>query len=184
LAEAVVKGLLAFSRGVDRLNGWFGVIAYWLVLLSVLVSAGNAAARKLFSLSSNGLLEVQWYMFAAVVFLGAGYTLLRNEHVRVDVVYGQLPRRARLAVDIFGIVVFLLPAAIFLGWLCWPVFVRAFESGEVSSNYGGLLRWPVLLVLPVGFALLVLQALSELIKRVVALTGRLDLDTSYEKPTQ
>jgi TRAP-type mannitol/chloroaromatic compound transport system permease small subunit len=179
-----VKNLLRLSRAIDALNAGFASLSDWLILISVLISAGNATVRYLFDYSSNGLLEVQWYLFGGAVFLGASYTLKMNEHVRVDVIYSHLSVRARLIVDIFGLVVFLLPAMVFLAWLCWPVFLASFESGEGSSNYGGLIQWPILLALPVGFGLLTLQGLSELIKRIAALHGDAALDTEYVQPLQ
>ncbi len=179
-----MKGLLRLSRAIDALNTGFGSLSDWLILISVLISAGNATVRYLLDYSSNGLLEIQWYLFGGAVFLGASYTLKMNEHVRVDVIYSHLSARGRLIVDIFGLLVFLLPAMVFLAWLCWPVFVAAFRSGEGSSSYGGLVQWPILLVLPVGFGLLTLQGVSELIKRVAALRGDVTLDTEYVQPLQ
>jgi TRAP-type mannitol/chloroaromatic compound transport system permease small subunit len=179
-----LRELLGVSRVIDTVNGWFGNLADWLILISVLISAGNATSRYLFSYSSNGFLEIQWYLFGAAVFLGASYTLKRNEHVRVDVIYALLPERGRIFIDIFGLIVFLLPATVFLGWLSWPVFVRSLESGEMSSNFGGLLQWPILVMFPLGFALLTLQGISELIKRIAALRGEITLDTHYEQPLQ
>lgn len=179
-----MRGLLAFSSAVDALSERIGTVANWLVLAAVLLSAGNAVSRYALSLTSNGLLEAQWYMFGGIVFLGAAHTLRRNEHVRVDVVYSLLPARGRLLIDIFGLILFLLPATIFLGWLCWPVFMRAFRLSEMSSNYGGLLRWPILAVLPFGFALLTLQGVSELIKRVAALAGASETGPHYARPLQ
>lgn len=179
-----MKELLRASRAIDAFNARFGELADWLIFASVLISAGNATVRYLFSYSSNGLLEIQWYLFGAAVFLGASYTLRMNEHVRVDIVYSHLSNRGRLIVDIFGMLVFLLPAMVFLAWLSWPVFLRAFESGEMSSNYGGLPQWPILLMLPLGFALLTLQGFSELTKRIAALRGEVRIDTHYEQPLQ
>ena len=176
--------LLRFSRAVDALNARFGAVADWCVLLAALLSAANAFSRYLFSYSSNGFLEAQWYMFGALVMLGAPYTLKVNEHVRVDVVYSAISPRARLIVDIVGIILFLLPAMIFLAYLTWWQFSVAFEQGERSSQYGGLIRWPVKLVLPVGFALLALQGLSELIKRFAALAGMRVAQPEYERPVQ
>jgi TRAP-type mannitol/chloroaromatic compound transport system permease small subunit len=179
-----VQGLLKLSRAIDALNERIGGLADWLVFLSVLISAGNAAMRYVLDYSTNGLLEIQWYLFGAAVFLGASYTLKLNEHVRVDIVYSHLSERMRLIIDAVGLLVFLIPAMAFFAWLSWPVFVRAFESGEMSSNYGGLPQWPILLVLPLGFALLSLQGLSELIKRLAALRHEAHVDTHYEKPLQ
>jgi len=179
-----VKGLLALSRGIDWLNGKIAVVATWLVLIACLVSAGNAASRYLFSQSSNGWLEVQWYMFAAIVLLGAPYTLRMNEHVRVDVIYSAAPERVRLWIDILGAMFFLFPICAILIYFTWPWFVDAWRINEVSSNAGGLVRWPVKLLLPVGFALMILQGISEIIKRGAALAHRIDADFSYEKPLQ
>ncbi len=166
-----MRPLLAFSRGVDAISAAFGRIADWMVLASCVISAGNAAVRYGFSMSSNGWLEVQWYLFAGVVMLGASYTLERNEHVRVDLVYGSVGPRVRLWIDIFGLVFFLLPAMALLAWMTWPFFWDAWVRGEGSPNAGGLARWPVKLVMPLGFLLVTLQGLSELVKRIAALTG-------------
>jgi len=176
--------LLAFSRLIDTVNQRLGGIADWLVFLSCMVSAGNAFSRYAFSISSNAWLEIQWYMFGALVMLGASYTLKRNEHVRVDIVYSNLPTRLQIAVDIFGAILFLLPATLILAWLSWPVFRNSWDLQEYSSNAGGLLRWPIKIFLPIGFALLSLQGLSELIKRVAMLTGHMKPDLHYERPLQ
>lgn len=182
--EVHVKGLLAFSAVIDRINEFFGRIGEYLVLLCALVSAFNALMRYTFNISSNGWLEIQWYMFAYIVLMGAAYALKHNEHVRVDLIYGAISPRARIFVDIFGIILFLLPFSIYCAWLNWPVFVLSFQQGEVSQNAGGLIRWPVKLVLTAGFAFLALQGVSELIKRFAALRGEYSLDTKYEKPLQ
>jgi len=179
-----VRALLKLSSGIDWLNEQFGVVANWLVLLACLISAGNAASRYLFSESSNGWLEVQWYMFAGMVLLGGPYTLKMNEHVRVDLVYGMVSERTRIWIDIVGGVLFLLPICVILIYFTWPWFVESWRLGEESSNAGGLIRWPVKLVLPVGFALMVLQGISELIKRVAALEHVIEADFKYEKPLQ
>jgi len=160
------------------------VIADALVLLSCLISAGNAFSRYAFSISSNAWLEIQWYMFGALVLLGASYTLKRNEHVRVDIVYSNISTRAQIWIDIVGGILFLLPAALILAYLSWPVFYNSWSIDEVSSNAGGLVRWPIKLFLPVGFALLALQGISELIKRVAMLTGDMQADLHYERPLQ
>jgi TRAP-type mannitol/chloroaromatic compound transport system permease small subunit len=167
-----VKTLLAFSRAVDGLNERVGRAAIWLVLIAVLVSAGNAIMRKAFDMSSNAFLEAQWYMFSAIFLLCAPYTLLHNEHIRIDVVTGRLSHRTQTWIDIFGTVFFLLPMAALIMWLSWPVFMRAWSIGEVSSNAGGLIVWPARLLVPVGFLLLVLQGISQLIKLVAHLRGR------------
>ena len=167
-----MRALLALSRGIDAVNERIGRAVYWLVLVTVLVSAGNAVVRKAFNLSSNAWLEVQWYLFSAVFLLCAAYTLLRNEHVRIDVVAGRLSPRAQAWIDIFGTVFFLLPMAILIAALSWPYFVRGFTQNEISGSAGGLVLWPARLLLPVGFALLALQGLSELVKRIAFLAGR------------
>ena len=176
--------LLAISRAIDKLNEKLAVIADWLVLLSCLISAGNAFSRYAFSISSNAWLEIQWYMFGALVLLGASYTLRRNEHVRVDIIYSNLSTRRQIAIDIFGGILFLLPATIILAYLSWPVFYNSWVQGEISTNAGGLVRWPIKIFLPLGFALLSLQGISELIKRVAMLTGHMQADLHYERPLQ
>ena len=176
--------LLKLSGAIDRLNQKVSVFADWLVLLSCLISAGNAFSRYSFSLSSNAWLEIQWYMFGAMILLGASYTLKKNEHVRVDIVYGHLPTRMQIWIDIIGGVLFLLPATIIIGWLAWPMFHNSFVQNEISSNAGGLLRWPIKIMIPLGFWLLTLQGISEIIKRVAMLTGHLAADVHYERPLQ
>lgn len=166
-----MSALLAFSRAVDAVNGVVGRAAGWLVLVAVLVSAGNATVRYLFDTSSNAWLELQWYLFSAVFLLCAGYTLLRNEHIRIDVVAGRLSRRAQAWVEVFGILFFLLPFVALVGWLSVPFVLESIRIHEVSGNAGGLLRWPVKLLLPLGFLLLGLQGLSELVKRAAFLAG-------------
>ena len=175
---------LALSRGIDALNEKLGVIADWLVLLSCLISAANAFSRYAFSISSNAWLEIQWYMFGTLVLLGASYTLKKNEHVRVDIVYSNISTRRQIWIDIIGGVFFLLPATLILSYLSWPVFYNSFMQGEISSNAGGLLRWPIKIFLPIGFTLLSLQGISELIKRVAMLTGHMQPDLHYERPLQ
>jgi len=166
-----MKPLLALSRLIDTVNRWVGAIIIWFVLAAVLISAGNAVMRKAFNVGSNAYLELQWYLFAAVFLLGAGYTFLRNAHVRIDFVSTRLSPRARNWVDILGIVVFLMPLCLILITLSWPLIVNAWVSGEMSQNAGGLVRWPVYFLLPAGMALLLAQSLSELIKRVAFLRG-------------
>lgn len=166
-----MASLLRLSALIDALNRAVGRATGWLVLVAVLISAGNAVSRKTLNLSSNAMLEIQWYLFAAVFLLCAGYTLLNKEHVRVDLVYARLTRRNQLLVEIFGTLAFLLPMVLLILVLSWPPFVEAWESGEMSSNAGGLIRWPVKLLIPIGFLLLLLQALSELIKDVAELLG-------------
>ncbi|HEY4254199.1 MAG TPA: TRAP transporter small permease subunit [Roseomonas sp.] len=179
---------LAFSRAVDAVNDRFGRVADWMVLAACAVSAGNAFVRYGVSWSSNALLEAQWYLFAGVVMLGASQTLLRNEHVRVDLLYGSVSPRTRLWIDIIGFVVFLLPAMALLAWMTWPFFLDSFQRGETSSDAGGLIRWPVKLMMPLGFLLVLLQGLSELIKRIAVLRGidpgGVQVFTEYTRPEQ
>lgn len=179
-----MKVLLSLSRGIDWLNTQLAVVANWLVLLAAVISAGNAASRYVFSESSNGWLEIQWYMFAGMVLLGGPYTLKMNEHVRVDLVYGMVSERTRIWIDIIGGLLFLLPICVILTYFTWPWFVESWTINEASSNAGGLLRWPVKLLLPVGFFLMALQGISEIIKRVAALEHVIDVDFKYEKPLQ
>ena len=176
--------LLGFSRAIDWINAQFAVIANWLVLLACLISAGNAFSRYLFSMSSNGWLEIQWYMFAGMVLLGAPYTLKMNEHVRVDLLYGMVSARTQIWIDIIGGLLFLLPICIILTYFTWPWFVASWLQHEQSSNAGGLIRWPVKLLMPVGFALMTLQGISEIIKRVAALEHVIEDEFKYEKPLQ
>lgn len=166
-----MKALLALSRAIDTLNERVGHLVYWLVLVAVLISATNAVVRKAFNVSSNAFLELQWYLFSAIFLFCAGYTLLKNQHVRIDVIAGRLSARAQAWIDILGTIFFLFPMAIMIMILSWPVFVIALERGEVSSNAGGLIVWPARLMVPIGFLLLVLQGASELIKRVAFLKG-------------
>ena len=166
-----MKALLAISRAIDALNERIGHVVYWLVLAMVLISAGNATTRYALNMASNAWLELQWYLFSAVFLLCSGYTLLHNEHIRIDVVASNLSRRKQIWIDIFGTVFFLLPMSLYIMWSSWPVFVNAWTSGEVSGSAGGLTRWPARLLVPVGFFLLSLQGLSELIKRIAYLRG-------------
>ncbi len=182
--EVDLQALLALSGAIDRLNRYVASVAAALVLISCLISAGNAAMRYLFSMSSNAWLEIQWQMFAGIFLLGAPFVLQKNEHVRVDLLYATYSDRGRLWLDILGILFFLFPATILIAWMGFGFFWTAFESGERSSNAGGLILWPVKLLMPAGFTLLALQGLSELIKRIAALRGLRTLDLSYEKPLQ
>lgn len=169
-----MSALLQLSRFIDRLSEWIGRSVAWLVLLAVLISTGNATYRKAFSNSSNSLLEIQWYLFSAVFLLAAGYTLMRQEHVRIDVVLGRFARRTQVKVEIFGIVAFLMPYVFAVVKEVIPLVLRAYHSGEMSENAGGLVRWPVYALVPVGYSLLGLQGVSELIKRVAFLMGVAD----------
>ena len=177
--------LLHISRWIDIVGERFGRLANLMILLSCIVSASNAMMRYGFDLSNNWPLELQWYLFGAAVMLGASYTLQKNEHVRVDLIYGHVSERARIWIDIFGITLFLLPACLLFAWLSWKsLFLPSWAVLEQSNNAGGLPRYPIKLVVPLGFALLSLQGLSELIKRFAALTGKLQLDSKYERPVQ
>ena len=178
--------LLSFSAAIDTINEKIGVVCNWLVLLACLVSGGNAMVRYAYDQSSNAWLEVQWYMFAVIVMFGAAYTLKRNEHVRVDLFYMTLSRRGQLWVDILGTIFFLLPTCAILAWLSWPFFEQAYAVNEHSSNAGGLLRWPIKLVLPLGFCLVALQGVSETIKRIAFLNDYPveSLEAHYERPQQ
>lgn len=169
--QPLLQPLLALSRAIDALSERVGQTVYWLVLVTVVISAGNATVRKLFNYSSNSLLEIQWYLFSAIFLFCAGYTLKHNEHVRIDIITSRFSARVRACIDIFGTLVFLLPMAGLIMWLSWPVFVEAYTRQEVSTNAGGLIIWPARLLVPIGFALLIAQALSELIKRVAFLQG-------------
>jgi TRAP-type mannitol/chloroaromatic compound transport system permease small subunit len=166
-----LNALLGFSRAVDRLNAAVGKATIWLVLIVVVISAGNAVVRYGFDWSSNALLEIQWYLFSAIFLLCAGYVLEKNEHIRIDVIFGRFSPRTQNWIDVFGFLAFFLPMVALTLWLSWPVFMNAWTSGEMSANPGGLVRWPVRLLLPVGFLLLLLQGLSELVKRVAFLSG-------------
>ena len=181
-----LKILLAVSRAIDWLNTQFAFVANWMVMLACLISAGNAGSRYLFSESNNAWLEIQWYMFAAMVLLGAPYTLKMNEHVRVDLFYSMVSERTRIWIDIICGFLFLLPICVILVYFTWPWFVDSWRIGETSSNAGGLIRWPVKLMLPVGFALMALQGVSEIIKRIAALehVPVADVHLTYEKPLQ
>ena len=176
--------LLRFSQFVDYCNERFGYIANWMIVLSCLISSGNAMVRYAFDMSSNGWLEIQWYMFAVAVMFGASYTLKRNEHVRVDLLYMLMSDRGKLWLDFWGGIVFLLPMCVLLGWLSWPFFMQSYVVNEYSGNAGGLIRWPIKLVLPIGFLLLAIQGISEIIKRFGALKGYVEVDAKYERPLQ
>lgn len=175
-----MNALLPLSGLIDRFSNGIGHLVRWLVLAAVLISAINAIVRKAFNLSSNAFLEVQWYLFAAVFMLGAGYAFLRNVHVRIDFIANRLSRRTNAVIDALGIVIFLIPLCLIMIALSWPLFVTAWETGEMSQNAGGLIRWPVYLLIPVGFTVLLLQGLSELIKRLAFLQGAIPEPFSAE----
>lgn len=179
-----MKSLLGIAHAIDAVNARLARIAVWAVLVSCLVSAVNAGVRYLANASSNAWLELQWYLFAVIVMLGAPLVMKVNEHVRVDVLYGRLAPRTRASIDLFGFVVFLMPAVCLLGWLSWPYVVESYVSGEVSSNAGGLVRWPFKVLLPIGCVMMAFQGISEIVKRVAFLRGRYAMDTQYERPLQ
>ncbi len=170
-AGGVLRFLLGVSRFIDLVNDRVGRAVYWLVLASVVVSSGNAMVRYLFDYSSNGWLELQWYLYSGFFLVGAGYTLLRNEHVRIDIISSRFSPRTRAGIDIAGGILFLLPMAIIIMVLSWPVFTDSYAITEYSPNAGGLLRWPVKLMIPAGFFLLAIQGISEIIKRIAFLAG-------------
>jgi TRAP-type mannitol/chloroaromatic compound transport system permease small subunit len=179
-----MKALLAFAKWVDAINERFGKAAGYAVLLACLISAGNAIIRYTFDKSSNGWLEIQWYLFTFCVMFGTAEVLKLNEHVRVDIIYGNLSARRKVYVDLFGLIFFLMPVVIVMIMYSWPHFLKAFHSNEMSSNAGGLIRWPFLFCLPAGFAMLFLQGLAEIIKRVGWLRGQHEMTAQYERPLQ
>jgi len=176
--------LLKVSKAIDWLNDKLGWIANWLVLAACLISAGNAMSRYAFDLSSNAWLEIQWYLFAAIVMLGASYTLRMNEHVRVDILYTHLSERGKEWLDLIGTAVFLVPSMLVISWYSIPFFMQSWNVQEISGNAGGLIRWPVKILVPLGFALVALQGVSEIIKRAAALRGYVRFETHYERPVQ
>ncbi|WP_028103082.1 TRAP transporter small permease subunit [Pseudoduganella violaceinigra] len=180
-----MQGFLRLSHWLDRLGYRCGQVANVMILVSCFVSASNAMVRYGFNWSSNAFLEMQWQLFAAAVMLGASYTFQRNEHVRVDLIYGHVSERKQMMIDIFGIIFFLFPACILFTWLSWEaLFLPSLARWEGSGNSGGLPLWPIKIIVPVGFALLTLQGVSELIKRIAHLFGKAELDSRYERPVQ
>ena len=176
--------LLQISRLIDAISELIGKLAMWLILAATLISTGNALIRKIFGTSSNAWLEIQWYLFAAVFMLGGGYAFLRNAHVRIDFISSKFTDRTRNWIDIGGILVFLFPLCYMMVTLGWPLFINALESGEMSSNSGGLIRWPVYALIPLGFALLFVQGISELIKRFAFLNGQGPDVLSHSGPSE
>jgi TRAP-type mannitol/chloroaromatic compound transport system permease small subunit len=176
-----VTPLLKLSGLIDALNAAVSKAAFWLVLIMTVISAGNASVRFAFNYSSNGLLEIQWYLFAAIFLLCSAYTLQKNEHVRIDVLSGKLSPRGQAVIDIIGTLVFLLPMVILVLWLSIPLVAESYKIQEMSANAGGLIRWPVKLLLPIGFTLLALQGVSELIKRFAFLAGLIEDPNSKDK---
>jgi TRAP-type mannitol/chloroaromatic compound transport system permease small subunit len=180
----MMRPLLALSQAIDLINEKIGYVCNLLVLFACIVSAGNAMIRYAFGYSSNGWLELQWYMFAILVMFGASYTFKRNEHVRVEIFYLFLSERGQLWLDMIGTLFFLIPSCLLLAYLSWPFFHQAYAVGEMSGNAGGLIRWPIKFVIPSGFVMLALQGVSEVIKRIAALQGYVTIDAKYERPTQ
>lgn len=166
-----MTALLRLSQWIDSFSELIGKTIRWLVLGAVLISAGNAIIRKAFNIGSNAFLEIQWYLFAAVFMLGVGFVFMRNAHVRIDFISARLSARTNAIIDIVGMLVFTIPLSFIMIKLSWPLFQNAWVSGEMSQNAGGLIRWPVLLLIPAGFGLLLAQCASELVKRVAFLTG-------------
>lgn len=177
-----MNALLALARLIDALTERLGRLAIWLVLIATLISAGNALSRYLLGESSNAWLEIQWYLFGGMFLLAAGYTLKHNGHVRIDIFYNRFGPRGQAWIDLAGGLLFLLPMALLLMWLSWPMFYEAWITHEMSPDAGGLVRWPVKLLLPAGFALLALQGVAEVIKRIGVLSGHLVLP--HEKPEE
>jgi TRAP-type mannitol/chloroaromatic compound transport system permease small subunit len=175
-----MTALLKLSGAIDRFNELVGKLTMWLVLAAVLISAGNAIIRKAFNIGSNAFLEIQWYLFAAVFMLGVGYVMLKNAHVRIDFISARLSKRTNAIIDAIGIVVFTIPLSAIMIDLGWPLFARALQSGEMSQNAGGLIRWPAMMLIPLGFGILLTQAVSELIKRVAFIRGLRDEPFSAE----
>ena len=176
--------LIRISRIIDAINDRLGWLANWMVLAACLISAANAMSRYAFDLSSNAYLEIQWYLFAAIVMLGASHTLRMNEHVRVDIVYTHLSERGKEWLDLVGTAVFLVPSMLVIAYYSWPFFMQSWNVQEVSWNAGGLIRWPVKFLVPLGFTLVALQGVSEIIKRAASLRGDVRYVTHYERPLQ
>ena len=179
-----MRYLIGLSRVIDWLNDRLGRIANWLVLAACLISAANAMSRYAFDISSNAYLEIQWYLFAAIVMLGASYTLRMNEHVRVDILYTHLSERGKEWLDLVGTALFLVPSMLVISYYSWPFFMQSWQVQEISGNAGGLIRWPVKILVPIGFTLVALQGISEIIKRAASLRGYARYETHYERPVQ
>jgi TRAP-type mannitol/chloroaromatic compound transport system permease small subunit len=179
-----MRPLLAFADAVDRLNERIGQALKWLVLFSSVISAGNALMRYTIHYSSNAWLEIQWYMFGAMFLLGAAYALKHEEHVRVDALFSRFTPRQQAWIDVFGGVFFLMPMALIIGWMSIPMVVNSYRIQEYSSDAGGLLRWPIKIMLPIGFALLALQGVAEIIKKTAIALGIREPGKLYERPVQ
>ncbi len=176
-----MSALLSLSRLIDAISLGIGKLIGWLILAATVISAVNAVLRKAFNIGSNSALEIQWYLFAAVFMLGVGYVMLKNDHVRIDFISSRFSKRTNAIIDVIGMVVFTIPLAWIMIDLAWPYFMRAYDSGEMSQNAGGLIRWPVIGLIPLGFGVLLMQTLSELIKRIGFLTGHRDQPFSVER---
>ena len=179
-----MSALLKLALGVDWISDKMGRVASTAVLAAALISAGNAFVRYGLDISSNAWLEIQWYLFALTVMFGAPIVLKLNEHVRVDIFYGKLKGHGPVFIDLFGLIFFLLPVMGLMAYLSWPLFVKMYQTGEMSSNAGGLVRWPAMLMLPLGFTMVLLQGISEIIKRIAWLMHRIEMDIHYERPLQ
>jgi TRAP-type mannitol/chloroaromatic compound transport system permease small subunit len=179
-----MKALLKLAHGIDWITDRFAGFAKWAVISSCFISCGNAIIRYAFDYSSNGWLEIQWYLFAGCVMLGAAQVLRVNEHVRVDVFYSMVPTKARVYIDLLGLIFFLMPVMALMLYYSVPLFVRMYTSGEMSSNAGGLIRWPAMMLLPLGFTLMLLQGTAEIIKRIGWLRHEYEMDLHYERPVQ
>lgn len=179
-----MTGLLRFTRYVDALTDRVAIVAAYFVLLACVVSAANAIIRYTLSRGSNAWLELQWYLFAGIVMFGTAKVLRVNEHVRVDIIYGGRSSRIKATIDLLGLAFFLLPMTLLMIYLSWPFVLDSYVSGEMSNNAGGLLRWPFKIILPLGFAILALQGVVEIIKRVAYLRGQLQMDVHYDRPLQ
>ncbi|MDO9437586.1 TRAP transporter small permease subunit [Hydrogenophaga sp.] len=179
-----MKSLLAFARLIDTLNDRFAVMARWAILIACAISTTNAVVRYSMDYSSNAFLEIQWYLFAVCVMFGASQVLRVNEHVRVDIFYAMYSTRTKVIIDLLGLIFFLLPVTLFIAYLSMPIFLKMLASGEMSSNSGGLIRWPAMLTIPLGMFLVALQGVSEIIKRVGWLMRVHEMDTHYERPLQ
>ena len=180
----MLQMLLKLLHFIDWITDRLSQFAAVAVTAAAMISAGNAFVRYGLDITSNGWLEIQWYLFAATVMLGSPFVLKANEHVRVDIFYGKLKGFGPVFVDIFGLLFFLIPLCVVMIYLSWPLFMKMYLSGEMSNNAGGLIRWPAMLLLPLGFSLLLVQGFAELLKRILYLTGAIKLDTHYEKPVQ
>jgi TRAP-type mannitol/chloroaromatic compound transport system permease small subunit len=179
-----MKSLLPVALTIDKINAKFAEVATWAMFIGCMVSAGNATIRYAINKSSNGWLELQWYSFGFTVMLGAAFVFKLNEHVRVDIIYGKLSSRTQARIDLFGILLFLMPVSILMVYMSFPWFLSSFNGNEMSSNAGGLIRWPAKLAIPLGFFLIAIQGVSEVIKRVCYLNGSYEMNVNYEKPLQ